>query len=147
MKTSTSRLSIVWSIALLVLFMPFSAIAVETNELLGHWYGEGEYDNEIKTKWLTIREANGYLSVKVRYYKDGMFVSEAMSTGTWKLDGERYIATYSATNARVESPPQVHQYELLGFDGDVLTYQSLRRDQFLGTIYQVRRVQSDFALP
>lgn len=134
-------------LALLGLFLPTVAVATEFNELVGRWYGEGDYDEVIKTKWVTVREPDGQLSVKVRYYKDGKFISEAMSTGIWDLSGEKYVATYTAINARVESPPQVHQYELLGFDGDVLTYRSVQRDRFFGTIYRVRRVPSDFSFP
>lgn len=145
--SAVSRPIVAWRFAILLLCLPLSALAVQRDELVGYWYGEGNYDATVSTKWLTVREPSGALSVKVRYYKDGGFLSEAMSIGSWKLEGGLYIATYTATNARIESSPQVHRYELLKLEGAVLEYRSIQPDRFQNTVYRVKRVQRDFSLP
>jgi hypothetical protein len=125
-----------------------SALAnVARDELVGKWYGEGDFSADIKTKWLTTRRANGELLIQYRYYKNEKMLSEVLTVGTWQVVGQRYFATYTSNNAKVETTPQMHQYDLVSFDGSDLEYRSIANERFPATLYRVKRVQDGFELP
>jgi hypothetical protein len=126
---------------------PYAAADIARNDLVGNWYGEGNFSAEIKTKWVTTRLENGDLLVKYRYYKNDKVLSEVLSIGTWQVVGQRYVATYTSNNGKVEAKPQMHQYDLVSYDGTELEYRSIANERFPATLYRVKRVQVGFELP
>jgi hypothetical protein len=127
--------------------IPQPVYALERSDLVGSWYGEYQYDPLVFARFLTVRHSDGSMVVTYRYYKDGAFLSEAKSVGCWEFKGGQYSTCYGATNARVEKPPKMNQYEVIKFENNEFCYRSARHDQFHGVAYCVTRVRDGYVLP
>ena len=127
------------------------AMAKSPREIfIGRWYGENQDGGSVTKRWLVDAFPDGVFRITFRFYEEDGGYREQIEVGEWGISGPIYFLSTKGwvddgvfLKADTSNAQLYDAYRILKLEQKVFEYEHYVN----GNRYQVRRVDTGFALP
>jgi len=127
------------------------AMAKSPREIfVGRWYGEDEASGGITRRWVVDAFPDGVFRITFRFYEEDGSYNEQIEVGEWGISGPVYFLSTKGWvdegafhKADTRNGELYDAYKIIKLDPGVFEYEHYVN----GNRYQIRRVDTGFALP